>query len=77
MLSLRKDPLLKLNLIALETTRLFYFTRNHSDRQGVISRGLRGAESPLLKFLLILGELSKLSHWLGFSEFIGFASKVL
>ena len=47
---------------------------------GVISRGLRGAEPPLLKFLLMLGGAQpplKLLHWLGFSEFIGLASKVL
>ena len=46
---------------------------------GVISRGLRGAEPPLLKFLLILRGSAPLEflHWLSFSEFIRLASEVL
>ena len=47
-----------------------------SKKTGMISRG---AEHPLLKFLLILGGSAplKLLHWLDFSESIGLASKVL
>jgi len=42
---------------------------------GEISRG----QSPLVKISAHFGRLSpqKLLHWLGFSEFIGLASKVL
>ena len=50
--------------------------------QGWFLGGLRGAEPPLLRCLLMLGGGGgsaplKLLHWLGFSEFIGLASKVL
>ena len=47
---------------------------------GVISRGGSGGRSPLVKISAHVGGGSaplKLLHWLGFSEFIGLASKVL
>ena len=42
-------------------------------------RGVQGGGVPLLQCLLSLGGSAplKLLHWLGFSEFIGLASKVL
>ena len=48
-------------------------------KKGLFLGGRRGAEPPLLKFLLILGGSAPLEflHWLRFSEFIGLASKVL
>ena len=44
----------------------------------VISRGLKGW-NPLVEISAHFGGLSppKIMHWLGFSEFIGLASKVL
>ena len=45
---------------------------------GVISRGLRGAEPSLLKFLIVLGAQPplKVLHWPCFSKYIALASKV-
>jgi len=47
---------------------------------GVISRGAQGGGAPLVKISAHAGGAQpplKLLHWLGFSEFIGLASKVL
>ena len=46
---------------------------------GVISRGAQGGGAPLVKISAHVGGSAplKLLHWLGFSESIGLASKVL
>ena len=47
---------------------------------GVISRGAQGGGAPLVKISAHVGGAQpplKLLHWLGFSEFISHASKVL
>ena len=58
---------------------LYIFVVNSNFLDSVTRGDFYGGGAPLLKFLLFLGGSAplKLLHWLGFSEFIGLASKVL
>ena len=61
-------------------SRTFSCSANVVALAGVISRGAHGGGAPLVKISTHVGRAQpplKILHWLGFSEFIGLASKVL